>query len=499
MELAWAEGTEDTHAAIAHAGEAYELLDDPLRRTIAATIQARMLLFTRTAQEAAAVVQRAQRELPAGLDDLRFGLEAFELYTPSFGASVPDADARLAQVRERGALDGVGGRLLGAVAAWNWALTGGRAAECGDMAIEALSDGSLIRVDPRLGAPVAVAVLALAERDEVVAMGEAVLREGQRRGEPLTIGTANIWRGFAWLERGELAEAESVLRQAREMIGPLEENGAGLAYVAGLLARVLHEGGDAAGARSVLAAATPAARGSDGEALLRRSAIELRLESGAWEQALAEVEQYRGDLRGADNPAWAPWRSLKAQALDGLGRRDEAMALVEEELVHARHWGAPGTLARTLRLLGTLRDDQGLDLLHEAVACAARSPARLEHAKTLVDLGTALRRADRRDAAREPLREGFELASHCEARALAAHARTELYAAGGRPRRESLTEPGSLTPSERRIAELAAAGSRNRDIAQVLYVTPKTVEVHLTSIYRKLGISARAQLADALG
>ena len=77
-------------------------------------------------------------------------------------------------------------------------------------------------------------------------------------------------------------------------------------------------------------------------------------------------------------------------------------------------------------------------------------------------------------------------------------ARTELYSAGGRPRREALSGPESLTPSERRVAELAAEGHSNRDIAQTLYVTPKTVEVHLTSIYRKLGISSRATLPDAL-
>ena len=99
---------------------------------------------------------------------------------------------------------------------------------------------------------------------------------------------------------------------------------------------------------------------------------------------------------------------------------------------------------------------------------------------------------------RAPLRDAFEIASHCGAQPLAEHARNELYAAGGRPRREALTGPESLTPSERRVAELAAAGQSNRDIARTLYVTPKTVEVHLTSVYRKLGIRSRAGLSNAL-
>ena len=106
-------------------------------------------------------------------------------------------------------------------------------------------------------------------------------------------------------------------------------------------------------------------------------------------------------------------------------------------------------------------------------------------------LGSALRLARKPSDARAPLRDAFEIASHCGAQPLAEHARNELYAAGGRPRRQALTGPESLTPSERRVAELAAGGESNRDIARALYVTPKTVEVHLTSVYRKLGIRSR--------
>jgi DNA-binding CsgD family transcriptional regulator len=220
--------------------------------------------------------------------------------------------------------------------------------------------------------------------------------------------------------------------------------------------------------------------------------------SPSWDEALAAADQYHARLRGIDNPAWGPWRSLKALALDGLERRDEACSLLEQELEAARRWGAPGALARALRLLGTLRRDDGHDLLRDAVLVAESSPARLEHAKALVALGCALGRAGRRSESREPLRLGLELASRCGATPLADWARTELHSAGARPRREALSGPESLTPSERRVAELAAEGRSNRDIAQTLDVTPKTVEVHLTSIYRKLGISIRAMLAEVL-
>jgi DNA-binding CsgD family transcriptional regulator len=81
---------------------------------------------------------------------------------------------------------------------------------------------------------------------------------------------------------------------------------------------------------------------------------------------------------------------------------------------------------------------------------------------------------------------------------LAERARADLLATGARPRRGPLTGPGSLTPSERRVADLAAEGRRNRESARVLYVSSKTVEVHLTSVYRKLGISTRSELRGAL-
>ena len=128
----------------------------------------------------------------------------------------------------------------------------------------------------------------------------------------------------------------------------------------------------------------------------------------------------------------------------------------------------------------------------------ADSPARLDHARCLIDLGAALRRANQRTAARDPLRDGLELARRCGADALVRRAHDELVVAGGRPRRLMFSGPEALTPSERRVAELAAEGQSNREIAQLLYVTTKTVDNHLARAYGKLGISSRGQLAEAL-
>ena len=101
--------------------------------------------------------------------------------------------------------------------------------------------------------------------------------------------------------------------------------------------------------------------------------------------------------------------------------------------------------------------------------------------------------------ARDPLRRALELADACGATTLAEHVRTELHATGVRPRTSALSGVESLTASERRVASLAAEGGSNRDIAQMLFVTPKTVEVHLSNAYRKLGVRSRRDLASALG
>ena len=132
------------------------------------------------------------------------------------------------------------------------------------------------------------------------------------------------------------------------------------------------------------------------------------------------------------------------------------------------------------------------------MAAVEGSPARLEQAKALAAHGRALRHARRPADAREPLRRALELADACGAEALAEDVRTELYAAGARPRTAALSGAGALTASERRVAALAAEGSSNRDIAQALFVTPKTVEVHLSNAYRKLGIRSRRELTAAL-
>jgi len=499
-ELGSAEARVDSVASAERLREVHDRLEDPLQRALAADALARSLLWTRPPKEAVAEAQRAVAELQGTHNDQRRALEAVELYAVFFGgAQVPDHAARLARVRAAGIPDRLGAQMLAAVAAWDWALGDGTAEECSQFALGVLADGSLIARDPGFGAAVAGSVLGLADHDDALRVWEEAMSAARRLGSQPSVCSLNLWRGWTWLQRGELGESETALREASEQLQEgFGDNGPSPSYGAGFLARLLIERGDRAGARAALASRGNPSPASDGDALVRRAELELLLDEGRWDEALGAADEYHARLRAIDNPAWAPWRSLKALALDALGRGDEALALLDAELDASRRWGAPGALSRTLRVMGTLRRDDGQELLREAVAVAEGSPARLEHAKALIALGSAQRRAGRRADAREPLVRGLELATRCGAPPLAELARTELYAAGGRPRREALSGPESLTPSERRVAELAAEGQANRDIAQALYVTPRTIEGHLTNVYRKLGISTRNELADAL-
>ena len=143
--------------------------------------------------------------------------------------------------------------------------------------------------------------------------------------------------------------------------------------------------------------------------------------------------------------------------------------------------------------------DDGLEALREGVDALATSQLRTAHVDALIALGSALRRARRPADAREPLRVALDLAARSGLLGMAALAESELRAAGGRPRRRSLSGADALTPSEARVARLAAEGLTNREVARALFITPKTVERHLAQAYRKLGVSGRGELPAALG
>jgi DNA-binding NarL/FixJ family response regulator len=262
------------------------------------------------------------------------------------------------------------------------------------------------------------------------------------------------------------------------------------------------ERSDLDAARDAIALADdPEVRENLGYSWLLDARGRLHMASGHAQEALSDLLA-AGDLActlSMPGPGMVHWRSGAARAAHAIGDEDQARALAHDDLARARHVGAPGMIGRALHTLGLIDPtDNGLELLQQAADALAQSPAGLEHAHTLVDLGAAHRRHGQRTAAREPLRQGLALADTGGATALRERARVELAATGARPRKPVVTGVDSLTPSERRVAEMAAGGRTNRQIAQALFVTVKAVEAHLHHTYQKLNLHTRTQLADAL-
>jgi DNA-binding CsgD family transcriptional regulator len=321
----------------------------------------------------------------------------------------------------------------------------------------------------------AVCVLLVTDRYDVAA------RELGRGGVDATALRATLH-----LRTGDLARALADGRRLHALAAVSQDPRARAPAVA-CLAEALLDLGEIDDAAALFETSPPADR-AEGVLLARGR---LRLAQGRASEAIEDLREcgLRAVASGTLNPAVLPWRSVLAQALRERGEVAEAQRLAADELERARRCGAPRALGIALSAAG--RDS-------EAVAVLEGSAARLELARALAQLGVALRHAGHRLDAREPLRRALDLAHRCGATALEDHALSELHAAGARPRRRLASGAGALTPSERRIAELAAAGRRNRDIADDLYVTLATVEYHLRHCYRKLGIASRTGLTAAL-
>ena len=234
--------------------------------------------------------------------------------------------------------------------------------------------------------------------------------------------------------------------------------------------------------------------------LLAHSRAELLLANGELNAGVAQLLAYGAtNLKlGWRGPA-TEWRSEAGLALNRLGEHERGRTLIEEELEIARRQGAPRAIGVALRAAGLMQRGSPRDaLLVEAMETLDGSGADLDLARTLTSLGAERRRRGKQASARELLRRGHELARRCHAIPLSDTAAAELRAAGARPRRPALTGPDSLTPSERRVVDLVAQGMTNREAAQALFLTEKTIETHLRHTYNKLGIRSRRDLAAAL-
>jgi len=226
----------------------------------------------------------------------------------------------------------------------------------------------------------------------------------------------------------------------------------------------------------------------------------LRIAEGQVAEGVADL-LWSGQRRQARGLRWpTDWKAYAAPALASLGQNEMAASIAREQLAAARRFGAAGGLGSALRAAAlAIGGGEALGLLQEAVSVLERSAARLELAHALADLGAELSRCGRRGEGRDAQRRAIKLAGQCGAVALAERAMAELHAGPGRRARMELTGPDALTSAEWRVCRQAAEGQTNREVAQALFVTEKTVERHLSSAYAKLGIRSRFQLAAAIG
>jgi DNA-binding CsgD family transcriptional regulator len=503
VELGRAEHRLRPPQAAGHLQEALTLTDDPVLRTRIALRLGAVLAWAGRAGEAKAVFEQvlADPSLDASLlRKAETGLVALGLFEPEL---VPLARERLSRFDPEAPLTDFDSRSLLTYAAYDLARTGTGKDTAVEWVLRLIAGRGVLDENGRGAFAEVAAVLLAADRlDEAQRLAEDLTQAGEKTGSVL-LACGALWLQASILHhRGALADAEAYFSAtvdtatAHGFITPV--NWAGAQY-----AILLADRGDGKAAWEMLHRL-----GLDGPQRETGFLYEARLAAGVARVACGQVREGIDQLRavgrrweaiGARNPDMAPWRPHLAQSLLLAGERDEARALADEHAALARAWGAARPLAGALRIQGLARGgEEGILSLRESAEVARVSPGRLELALSLVEVGAAERRANRRTAARELLQEGLSLAHHCGARSLQDRALTELLAAGARPRRPPASGRDTLTPSELRIADLAGAGQTNREIAQRLYITQKTVEAHLARAFRKLHVDSRAQLTAAL-
>jgi DNA-binding CsgD family transcriptional regulator len=505
LELGLAEARSDLGGTESMA-EALELSSTPGRRAEIALALGRTLGLRGRHAEAVEVLQEAMSE-PADADDpqLKLRIEAeMVAHCLHSAEKLPLGFERLRHVPFEETHGGAAERLLLALAGFALTASGRLTPDAAvALARRTAREGALTDEENSslllFTAETLVFADHLNEADELL---ERAIGEARRRGSAPAVALASAFRSQVAFRRGSLSDAEADARTALGLVDR-EVLGYSRTYVVSFLVDALTERGEYEDAERVLAEVGPSEDWPElwQFMLLTGSRGRLKVAQGRVAGGLADHLECGRRARPwrPRNPSTVPWRSDAALAHARLGDTEEARRLASWQLRNARAYGAPRGLGVSLRVAGLVEGgSRGLELLRESATVLGASAAKLEHARTLTDLGAALRRDGRRSEARGPLRLGLDLARRCGARPLAELALEELAATGARPRRMTLTGIEALTPSERRVASMAASGLTNREVAQALFVTEKTVEVHLTRAYRKLDIGARSELARAL-
>jgi DNA-binding CsgD family transcriptional regulator/tetratricopeptide (TPR) repeat protein len=494
-----------------HLQEAVDAAPDPAAAAGAAMVLGLALSRAQRFEEAVDVLDRALSRLDSQQSELALLLEAAAVVAGmNDPVTAPSVALRRETLRKRAASDPAAPPELLAAAALISILTNEPAEVGADLATRALlaAESTPPRSQDRPWFSFATwfsqTTLSLlwAERyAQVRPLLDDSIAQARSTGDGSRLAVGLAHRGMLALRRGDLSAAEGDTRTAlaaAELPAPTMYR----VLNGGVLVEALVDQGDLDAAQQALEPLdSEAESGSVTAAILRLARGRLRVEQGRVAEGLEDFLAVGVPLTRAvvTCPSFVPWRSQAALAHLALGDREPAQRLAEEELELARAFGAPRALGVAKRAAGVvLGGDRGELLLREAIDAFERGDAKLERARALADLGALLRRRNRRTEAREFLREALDAACRSGAGPLADHAETELRSTGARPRRVVLSGLDSLTASERRIAELASQDLTNREIAQTLFITARTVEGHLTSVFRKLEVDSRYELPAVL-
>jgi DNA-binding CsgD family transcriptional regulator len=487
-----------------HLEEAVEAATEDTTRIVAALLLASALGFHLRLAEAVEVCDRVAARLGGREPEAQMVLESLAVACGLLDAAIAPSVAD----RARSLLEQVGEhtvpRFALAVAAFVAAIANEPAERASELARRAVDAGP--RPLPDFGEPpwfpIATVALFWAEQyNEAQVLSDAAAAEARAASDGLLLPPVLAQRAWLAARRSDLTAAEADARAILEAPGlsapPLYR-----LLATGVLVGALVERGELDQAESALESVAADLHGTSQTAgVLRHARGRLRFAQRRVGQALDDFRA-AGEIATrtlASSPTFAPWRSDAALAELALGDTEAARRLSEEELELARGFGAPRALGVALRAAGLVAGGpRGEALLREAIEVLGRPDDRLERARALADLGAVLRRTNRRVEARQMLREAVDAAYRVGAEPIASRAEIELRATGAKPRRVLLTGLEALTASERRIAELAAEGLSNPQIAQTLFVTSRTVEGHLTHVFQKLDINARTDLLTAL-
>lgn len=474
VELGMVETLVDGPAGAAHLAEAYALLDDDRERARIGMVIARTHVFVSPPGVATEFAASAAAAVPADLDDERQGLVALQRIT-GFMHGLPEAGYRSGPVPEI-AGEGDGARMLAAVLGYELLRDGVDRARAVELCRFALARDRLLAVDNGLLWIVAANVLLLADED-LGDFWDRALAHAHATGGLFAALSVNLWRGFTQWRHGQLDDALQSLADATEQQRMWGISDVSATYAAAFTLGVLLDRGDLPAATAGLDAARGLPWVGEGGRLIREGAARLCVERGRPADAL-DLLTAPADYPEVVNPAWAPWRGLKARALAALGRQEEAVALVDEEVALLRRWGAASSLAASLRLRGELRGPAGTADLREAVDLLAGSRSVLEVARARLSLGHSREVGDAEAGAL--LRSALDAARVCGARAVSRDAAAALAERGQAADDPGATQ-GGLTGRQRRVSALAAAGLDVNEVAQRLFLTPGTVRAVLES------------------